>query len=214
MGTGTTTLRRALGTPLGRTGLVVVVVLVLVVLVVGVTGGFRTVGATALPGHAAGEPIDVGPVTVTVLDHLVTDEVESSRLENIDGATAWLVVRARVEVTGDETRDVLPATVAPPPGVTISTQGDGPAQPDQQVLLRDGTSLPQGHPGIPEEVAYLWPVADPSDVPDPLELTLMGSTPYHSPIYQRETWTSAEPVGQVVVPRTEEIPEVLVEEQW
>ena len=221
MRAGTMTLRRTLGTPWGRAGLVSVVVLLLAAAVVAAAGGFRTVEASELPDRAAGEPVDLGPVTVTVLDAVVTDEVRTSRLENVDGATAWLVVRARVEVTGDETRDSLPTTVVPPPGVALSSdpgapadRGDPPAQPDQQLLLRDGTSLPQGHPGLPEEVAYLWAVADPSDVPDPLELTLLGSTPYYSPIYRRDTWTSPEPVGRVAVPRTEQVPEILVEEQW
>lgn len=222
MGAGTTTLRRALRTPWGRAGLVAVVVALLTALAVAVAGGFRTLEAGELPEHAVGEPVDLGPVTVTVLDAVVTDEARTSRLENVDGAAAWLVVRARVEVTGEETRDSLPTTVVPPPGVVLTSgaatpgaPSDGrPVQPDQQVLLRDGTSLPQGHPGLPEEVAYLWAVADPSDVPDPLDLTLLGSTPYYSPIYRRDTWTSPEPVGQVVVPLKGRVPEILVEEQW
>jgi len=209
-------LRRALGTSWGRAGLATVVVVLLAAVVIGLSGGFRAVEARELPDHAAGEPVDVGPVTVTVLDHVVTDEVRTSRLENLDRATAWLVVRARVEVTGDETRDSLPTTVVPPPGVALAGDRDEPDRPVQpeQVLLRDGSALPQGHPGLPEEVAYLWPVADPADVPDPLELTVLGSTSYFSPIFQRDTWTSPEPVGQVVVPRTDQVPAVLVEEQW
>lgn len=206
-------LRRALAAPWGRAGVVAGVVLLVVVLVVGAAGGFRTVEARELPEHVAGEPVDLGPVSVTVLEHLVTDQVQTSRLEQVDGATAWLVVRARVEVTDDQTLDSLPTTLVPPPGVALSEE-DGRAEPDRQLLLRDGTSLPQGHPGLPEEMAYLWAVADPADVPDPLELTLLGSTSYYSPIYQRESWAMPEPVGRVVVPRTDDVPEVLVEEQW
>ncbi len=198
--------RRWSATGAGRAALAVAGALGLAVSVTAALGGFRAVPPEELLVVVAGEPVDLGPVAVTVLDHLVSDEVETSRLETIDGAGAWLVVRARVEVLDDATHDVLPDVLLPPPGTTLTDR------PEMQVLLRDGTSLPQGHPGLAEEIAYLWPVAEPGAVPARLELELLGSTPYFSPAYGREMWGSPEPVARVGVPSTVEVPEVLVEE--
>jgi hypothetical protein len=199
--------RRMLGTRQGRAVLAAAAAFAVVLAVTAASGGFRTAATTDLPDLPAGTPVDLGPVELTVLDHLVTDQVETSRLESA-GAAAWLIVRARVEVTGDETLEVLPRVLQPPPGSTIT------AEPDMQVLLRDGTSLPQTHPGLPEEVAFLWAVDDPADVPERLELTLLGSTSYYSPIYLQDMWASPEPVARTVPPAGGEIPAVLVEAEW
>ncbi|GAA4288531.1 hypothetical protein [Georgenia daeguensis] len=199
--------RRLLGTRRGRATLVAAGVVVVALALTAAAGGFRAAGTTDLPDLPAGRPVDLGRVEVTVIDHLVTDQVETVRLESA-GAAAWLVVRARVEAAGDETVEVLPSMMQPPPGTTLA------AEPDMEVLLRDGTQLPQAHPGLPEEVAFLWAVRDPADVPDPLPITLLGSESYYSPIYLRDVWAGPEPVARTVVPAGAEIPEVLVEEPW
>ncbi len=67
------------------------------------TGGLRAAPDTGLPVVAVGDPADLGPVRVTVLDAVVTDQVETGLLEATDGADAWLVVRVVVEATGTDT---------------------------------------------------------------------------------------------------------------
>ena len=197
--------RRALASPAGRAGLVLVGLLVALVGVLGAAGGLAAAVPRPLPTIPAGAAVDLGEVRVTVLDHVVTDDVAPTSLEG-EGASAWLLVRMRVEVTGQGTLRTLPDMLALPDGVALT----GPA--NRCLLVSDGTFSPQVHPGLAPEIACLWPVADPEVVPEKLVVDLLGAEQYMSFFEDRLVWADPEPVARTVVPRTGSVPPALVEE--
>lgn len=167
------------------------------------TGGLRPVDVDV---HVtAGETVDVGPVRITPAGHLVTDDVYASGLESA-GASAWLAVQVRVEATGDRTLIAVPEVLGVPEELLVEMEEYDASTYPVPVLLRDGKTRPQVHPGLPEEMLLLWPVAHPGDVPDDLELTLLGSRQYFSPSQAEWTWATPEPVGTVTLPRLDGLP--------
>ena len=153
-------------------------------LVVGTTaaGGFaQHVAADAGPTRAAaGEPVPTGPFDLTVRSWSVTDTVQVSSLED-SGADAWLVVVVGALDTDREPRRLDRTAVTLPdelPG-GLALAGDAePDRPDPTLLVRDASAYPVVQPGLPEDVALLWPVTVPeggatSAAPDePLTVTL------------------------------------------
>lgn len=202
---GAVVARRLLRSAAGRAGAVGVGLLVALAGVLAASGGLAAAGPRALPTVGAGEPVDLGEVRVAVLDQAVTDDVAPASLEG-EGAAAWLLVRVRVEAAGDRTLTALPDMLALPDGVALT------AQANRCLLTSDGTFGPQVHPGLAAEIACLWPVADPGDVPEDLVVELLRAEQYFSPFQQRDVWGDPEPAARAVVPRTASVPAALVEE--
>jgi len=132
--------------------------------VVGTTaaGGFaRHVPADAGPDRvAAGEPVATGPFDLTVRSWSVTDAVQVSALEDA-GADAWLVVVVGALDTDRESRRLDRTAVTLPDELPdgLALAGDAePARPDPTLLVRDASLYPVLQPGLPEDVALLWPV--------------------------------------------------------
>ncbi len=167
-------------------------------------GGFDTVETTTMPQWHAGEPLDLGPAEVTLLDHAVRDDVLADYLP--DGAAAWLIVRARVEATDGETLTYPPEVVSPPEGAVLPDGEDAQPSADRVILLSDGTARPQLHPGLPEEVAYLWPVAEPGDVPAELQVEVLVSRLEFSASSQDDVWRTPQPAADVILPRNAQMP--------
>ncbi len=135
--------------------------------VVGTTaaGGLaRHVAADAGPARAAaGEPVATGPFDLTVRSWTVTDTVQVSALESAD-ADAWLVVVVGALDTDRESRRLDRTAVTLPDELPwgLALAGDAePDRPDPTLLARDGSSYPALQPGLPEDVALLWPVTVP-----------------------------------------------------
>jgi hypothetical protein len=128
-------------------------------------GGFaQHVAAEAGPAHAAaGEPVPTGPFDLTVRSWSVTDTVQVSALED-SGADAWLVVVVGALDTDREPRRLDRTAVTLPdelPG-GLALAGDAEAdRPDPTLLVRDASVYPVLQPGLPEDVALLWPMTVP-----------------------------------------------------
>ncbi|MFC7404336.1 hypothetical protein [Georgenia alba] len=200
-------LRPSLRTWWGRYVVVSCTAIVVLVGAVVAAGGLRSAEAVPLPEWQAGEQHDLGEVEATVLDHMVTDDVRADYLEYVDGpAVAWLVVRVEV-AAHEETVEFVPEVVAPPEGVVM---GD---EPETVVALQDGTTGPAIHPGLPQQVAYFWPLRDPRDVPDPLRMDVLVRPWAFSPTSNRYTWGQEEPAARITIPRNDTMPG-LFEEEW
>jgi hypothetical protein len=196
-------------TPWGRAGVAALAVLAVATLTLGLAGGLRPV-QVAEARFDAGEVVDVGPVRVTVLDHVVTDEILVEDLAE-EGAGAWLGVR--VEVAAAEARTVrsLPDLLEPPEDVLLDLSEDDAYGYPREVLVSDGSELPRIQPGLPEQVLLLWPVADARDVPEDLDVTLFAAEQYYSVRYQSVEWATEEPRALVAVPRTTRVPPAVLD---
>lgn len=170
-------------------------------------GGFAPADARARPTWQAGEPHDHGQVTATIHDYAVTTE-QGEALP--DGATAWLVVRASVVPTHTETLDFARDLVALPPGVAIPLDDDASPESDRMIDLDDGRRSPLLHPGLPAEIAYLWPLADPDDAPrDGLTVDAIETQWIYSPSSDAWHWGGSAVAATMTIPYTDEVPDVL-----
>lgn len=113
-----------------------------------------------------GEP--QGPWRVSIVSASVA--ADRPPLQRKDPANRWLVVHAKVEVVGDATATGLASMIrlsgvdgliAPEPGV---------------VLLRDGTRVDRLHPGLPEELAFVWEHASSSAAPSQVTVQIVGGS--------------------------------------
>lgn len=155
--------------------------------VVGTTaaGGLaKHVAADAGPVRAAAdEPVPTGPFDLAVRSWSVTDDVQVSALEDA-GADAWLLVVVGALDTDresrrlDDTAVTLPAEL--PAGLALVGEAE-PDRPETTLLVRDASLYPVLQPGLPEDVALLWPVTvedagavsdDPATPDEPLTVTL------------------------------------------
>ncbi|HCT75872.1 MAG TPA: hypothetical protein DGT23_04635 [Micromonosporaceae bacterium] len=109
------------------------------------------------------------PWNVTIVSATVA--ADRPPLQRTDPANRWLVVTAKVEITGDSSKTGLASMLrlsgadgllAPEPGV---------------VLLRDGSRVDRLHPGLPEELAFAWEQAAASAAPQQLTVQVTGSLP-------------------------------------
>ncbi|NDO90460.1 hypothetical protein [Cellulosimicrobium composti] len=121
----------------------------------------RHVAADAGPARAvAGEAVATGPFDVTVRSWTVTDAVRADDLEGA-GADAWLVVVVGADNADRESRRLDRTAVTLPDALPggLALAGDAePDRPDPTLLVRDASAYPLLQPGLPEDVALLWPV--------------------------------------------------------
>lgn len=170
-------------------------------------GGFADAEGRARPVWQAGEPHDHGQVIATIHDYTVTTE-EGQYLP--EGAAAWLVVRASIVSTDDETIVYPRELVELPAGIAIAEDNDASPDSTHLIDLEDGRRTYQLHPDLPMEVAYLWPLADPGDAPrDGLPVEAIETQWIFSPSSNAWHWGGAEPVATMTIPYTDELPEAL-----
>jgi len=191
-------------------------------------GGFaQHVAAEAGPAHvAAGEPVPTGPFDLTVRSWSVTDTVQVSALED-SGADAWLVVVVGALDTDRESRRLDRTAVTLPDelpgGLTLAGDAE-PDRPDPTLLVRDASVYPVLQPGLPEDVALLWPVTVPdggetSAAPDePLTVTLPTFRYRDMTVGGGRRWAETGTVVLVDVPPGDVPPEIVDppedEEAW
>ena len=181
----------------------------LVCLVIGTwaLGGLDTVEGATPTEWAAGDPHDHGQVIATIHDYTVTTETGQPLPE---GATARLVVRATVVGDDEETLDYPRDIVELPPGLALTDGEDPQPEATHQVDLGDGRRHPLVHPDLPIEIAFLWPLADAADVPtDGLDVEALETAWVFSPSSNAWHWGTSEPVADMTIPYTPEVPDVL-----
>ncbi|WP_157631315.1 DUF4352 domain-containing protein [Catelliglobosispora koreensis] len=121
------------------------------------------IGALVKPAEAA------KPWQVSVLS--ASTATDRPPLQRADAANRWLIVRAKVEVTGDSSASGLSSMVR-------LSGVDGLVKPEPGVvLLRDSTQIDRLHPGMPEEVVFAWEQAAATASPQQLTVQISGAQP-------------------------------------
>lgn len=109
------------------------------------------------------------PWNVTIVSATVA--ADRPPLQRTDPANRWLVVKAKVEITGETSKTGLASMLR-----LSGTDGLVASEPGV-VLLRDGTRVDRLHPGLPEELAFAWEQAAASAAPQQLTVQVAGGTP-------------------------------------
>ena len=182
---------------------IVLGVLVLVPALVAALGGFRTVELPPPPQIPLEESFDLGPAVVQAESFFVSDQVLVSFLP--DGAQAWVGVIVEMEL-GIDDQWVVPRDVFTLVG--IADEGY-----EHAVITSDDSLLSALKPAVPEQVAVLFPVSDADAVGDTVQLGLTSL--YEMRSFFEGTmrwWTEEEASAYVEVPRNDEVPPALVDE--
>lgn len=178
-----------------------------VVAVIAITGGWGRATPAEVARVDAGEPVDVGQVAIAATGWTVRSDIETSALEDIEGAAGWLVVAVDVTAATDAT------TTFPDNAIDLAPDDDlSSSEPPRVVLLPDGTVAPDLQPGLPVRLALLWPVSE-SPAGDSLDLDYIRSTLNDSEIDSGRVWRVAGPAGTTTIPRDDAIAETLIEDE-
>ncbi|WP_147915801.1 hypothetical protein [Ruania zhangjianzhongii] len=183
---------------------IVLGVLVLVPALVAALGGFRTVELPPPPQLAAGESFDLGPAVVRAESFFVSDRVLTSFLP--DEAQAWVGVIVDLDLGVDDEWRV--------PDEVFTIEGVADGGYEHAVLTSDDSLLDTLKPGVPQQVAVLFPVSDPDSVGDTVQFGLTALYEMRSFFEGTMRWWVEEEVSAYVdVPRDDEVPPALVEEE-
>jgi hypothetical protein len=110
-----------------------------------------------------------GPWNVEVTAAVIAADLPP--LQRVDPANRWLVVKAKVEVTGKSSATGL-ASILRLSGVD-ALMGDVPGV----VLLRDGSQVDRLHPGLPEELGFAWEQKVGATPPTEVTVQVSGGSP-------------------------------------
>ncbi|NNG36135.1 hypothetical protein [Nakamurella aerolata] len=136
----------------------------LVAAVSGIFGGLQGVPAqAAVPQVPVGTPIDTPQWRVTVEKvQLYRPDAFAPTLRISQPGRHWLVVVTTMAVAADE--PMTPAAGSGSAAKAAVTLPDEPglnsANPDQVLIVSDGTVNPTLQPGVPEQVAFFWEQQD------------------------------------------------------
>ena len=160
---------------------------------------FATVVGLALavtePGVAPvapGETFEGEPWNVTVHEVLVGAQQEY--LEPPEPGDRFIVVRATVEVTADETRSDVGDALR-----LIDVPGLREERPQTVQLRRDGSSATGLHPGLAEEVELWWAQDGSQPAPSTVEVQIIGMTFREDRISGVEAWLDPRPRASVTL---------------
>ena len=110
-----------------------------------------------------------GPWRVDVISVAVA--ADRPPLQRVDPANRWVIVQAKVEITGESSLTGL-AAIMRVSGV------DALVLPEPYVvLLRDGTRIDRLHPGLPEELAFAWEQKAGAAPPTQVKVEVAGASP-------------------------------------
>jgi hypothetical protein len=172
------------------------VVAAVAVAVLGVSGGLRRAPAPAAGPPTAGvaDTVDSGPWTAAVTGATAANAVGPYRP---DGGDWLLVVAIQIAVPGPdgqgaENLDRI-ASLPDLPGLTAPT-------PRWVVLRRDVSELTELNPGLPEQVWYIFEVADSTSVPANVTVQLSGYLSRYSFVSRQVEWLDFGPRARVPVP--------------
>lgn len=179
--------------------------LAVAVLVTALTGGLGTASPPAPERVAAGDAVDVGPVRLAARAWTIRDDVATGALEYA-GADAWLVVEADVTALTDAT------TTFPRTALRLPRELRLDGEPDRVVLLADGTTGPQLHPGLPARVALLWEVGADTDPGDELALSYLRTRLSDSTIDSGRVWRPDGVAATTALPRDDAAGDAIAEE--
>jgi hypothetical protein len=139
----------------------------------GVAGGFDRVAAEGPPQIAVDEISHGQPWNVRVTRAILFDGADLEPVVYLDEeSNHWLLVAADVEITTPDSRTDIHDVLFPTgiDGIAGDSGGVLPEAPPLplMVLVRDDSNVAALHPGLPEQVAFLWERS--SDAPPPAEI--------------------------------------------
>jgi hypothetical protein len=179
-----------------RVRLIVVGVVVAAVAVLGLTGGLGRARLPVLspPTVAVADTVDSGPWTAAVTGATAVNALGAY----VPDAGAWLLaVAIRIGVDGPDGQDTANldriASLPDLPGLTAPT-------PRWVALGRDGSELAALNPGLPEQVWYIFEVADATAVPAKVTVQLSGYLSHYSFATRRMEFAYFGPRARVSVP--------------
>jgi hypothetical protein len=181
-----------------------VCVLVVVVAVAGLAGGLEPVTPPGLPVVAVDEPNQGQPWTVTVTGAVLAADLAPATLQEEDGY--WLAVTADVEVTANESRgdvsEILYVTGVQGLGRERTESGiyPGAILADDVRLFRDASAAISLHPGLPEQLAFLWELAGDTPPPAEVHVEIVGKTYREDALTGQMAWLDETPRAQLTVP--------------
>ncbi|CAM3415049.1 hypothetical protein OCAE111667_08685 [Occultella aeris] len=184
---------------------IAIAMVAVLILVIAAVGGFARVAPEPARQLAVGEAVDVGPYTVTVESFFVSDQVDIYGIP--DEADAWVGVVMVLETSELE-------------GIPTDYQNFRLSGADlveerfqQVVLLADDSRANFLTADLPVHVAMLWPVRDSGAIGDEVELTLTETYEDISFLFQTPTWFAGDRIGVIAVPRDDEVPPAILDEE-
>lgn len=173
--------------------------------------GMATVELPPPPQVQPGQTFDLGPADVQVQSFFVSDQVLTHSLP--DDAQAWVGVIVDLHLQTAEGWN-LPNDVVAAPGLAAgsSEPGANTAGFDQALITSDDSLLVRLEPSVPQQVVLLFPVADAGTVADTVELDLHSLYQMRSFLEGSMRWWTGEVAAEVAVPRDDQVPPALIEE--
>jgi hypothetical protein len=172
----------------------VAVVAVVAAGVLYLTGGLETAPAAAPPGlrtASTGEPINVGPATITIQRAVAVLVLNDALPKPTDGYRVLAVV-AHVAVTDKQTWKQAYDVLKP---IGIAGLGDKTVNP---VLMRDSQGAWGLQPGVPEDITWLFEQSLAEPVPSTVTVELWCWQPLDSG--DLRVWVDKKPCARVSVP--------------
>lgn len=167
-------------------------VLALATVVSGLFGGLKEVDSERLPTVAVGAVHTGQPWNVTIVSVEYTKDASPLKLQK--PGDRWLMVRATVEVTADESRSDIRDVLRLRNVAGLIGKGDElGAKPDQVYLRGDISHVQRLHPNLPEDLLFFWEQAGDVEPPREVEVTITGRPHQVSSITGHLEWLAPEP---------------------
>jgi hypothetical protein len=164
----------------------------LVLAVSGIFGGLERMKGPRLYTIAAGTVHRGKPWDIAVTRAMVLDQAPARLRRERD---RWIAVGARIEITADESRrdvaDILQL---------VGVDGLLDKRPADVYLLRDKASANLLHPGLAEDLIFLWEQADTAAVPKTIEVQILGKKQRIDTFSGRLDWMDKAPRARAVLP--------------
>ncbi|TDE91629.1 hypothetical protein EXU48_15925 [Occultella glacieicola] len=184
---------------------IAIAMVVVLLLVIAAVGGFARVPPEPVRQVAAGEVVDLGPYTVSVESFFVSDQVDVYGLP--EEADAWIGVVMELENTQ------LDGLFVDYQNFTLDGAQLVEARSTTVLLLADDSRASFLSPNLPVRVAMLWSVVDPDTIGDEVRLSLIETYEDTSFLFEETSWYVGDRIGVVEVPRDDDIPPAIVDEE-
>jgi hypothetical protein len=172
----------------------------------GLAGGFDRTAEQGPPPVTVGEVNHGQPWNVRVTQAVLFDGADLEPVVTLtEESNHWLVVAADVEITAPASRTDATEVLFPTgidgiddPGFAGVVPGAPPV--DQVVLVRDDSTSVVLHPGLPEQVAFVWERASDAPPPAEIQVQIIGKTLRKNFFDESQDWLDPAVRATVTVP--------------
>jgi hypothetical protein len=164
----------------------------LLLAVSGIFGGLEGMKGPRLSTVAAGAVNRGKPWDVALTRAMVLDQAPPRLRHERD---RWIAVGARVEITADDSRRDLGDVLQ-----VIGVDGLLDKRPADVYLLRDKASANLLHPGLAEDLIFLWEQAETAAVPKTIEIQIFGKKQRIDTFSGRLDWMDKTPRARAFLP--------------